>query len=283
MCWVARAFFFFLSVTKILLDEGKCLIIWVYLFGGHLKNINIFALTHHYNEYRAEDAAMRIVFFYLCKMDNHANQRLYEYCEAHTTPPTAALRAVERDTHLQTMAANMLSGHLQGQWLALMSQLVRPRRVLEIGTFTGYSAICLAQGLTADGVLHTLELDEEKEQIILKNIEKANLKQKIQLHIGDAQHIIPSLNDTFDLVFIDADKENYGLYYDLIFEKWRTGGLLIADNVLWKGKVLDEQKDRKTTVLDAFNKKIQADVRVENLLLPLRDGLMMARKISDRH
>ncbi len=211
-------------------------------------------------------------------MENPLMAQIYEYCEAHTSPPDAILQAVERETHLKTLAANMLSGHLQGQWLTMVSQILQPRRILEIGTFTGYSAICLAKGLVENGLLHTLESDEEKQNIILKNIENAAFLEKIKLHIGDAKYIIPQLEEVFDLVFIDADKENYSLYYDLVFEKLRSGGVIVADNVLWKGKVLMSQKDKKTKLLDQFNQKIQADNRVENLLLPLRDGLMVIRK-----
>ncbi len=173
----------------------------------------------------------------------------------------------------------MLSGRLQGQLLSLLSKIIAPRTILEIGTFTGYSAICLAQGLRPNGQLHTIELDDELEGIIQKYLRQANLQQQVKVLFGDARTIIPTLPDTFDLVFIDADKAGYAEYYDLVINKIPSGGVILADNVLWKGKVVaDAPHDKKTAVIDAFNKKILADERVENILLPLRDGIMMIRK-----
>ncbi len=172
----------------------------------------------------------------------------------------------------------MLSGPLQGRFLALISKLMRPQRVLEIGTFTGYSALCLAEGLAEGGELHTIEANPELAWLIRKYVDKSPFARQIQLHIGRAQSVIPTLTGNFDFVFMDAGKLDYSLYYDLVIDRMSAGALLIADNVLWSGKVIDNEKDVDTRSLDAFNKRVQADERVETLLLPLRDGLMLARK-----
>jgi caffeoyl-CoA O-methyltransferase len=207
------------------------------------------------------------------------SDKINHYCETHTTSENAVLQELVRESHLKTLVPRMLSGHLQGRFLSLISHLMRPQRILEIGTFTGYAAHCLAEGLAENGILYTIEGNDELESIIKKHIEKANLGYKIKSIIGNALEIIPSLNEVFDLVFIDAGKRDYPAYYDMCIDTVRSGGLIIADNVLWSGKVLDEKKDTDTQILDAFNKKIHADPRVECLLLPLRDGLMIARKI----
>ena len=206
--------------------------------------------------------------------------KLNLYCEAHTTAQPAILHQLERETHLQTLAPQMLSGHLQGQFLAMLSKICRPRAILEIGAFTGYSAICLAQGLEEGGVLHTIEANPELEYLIRKYIALAGLEGSIRLHIGDAPEIIPGLKGPFDLVFIDANKQEYALYYDLVIDKVQSGGLIIADNVLWSGKVLDEEersRDEETRALHSFNERIRNDDRVENVLMPVRDGLMIIR------
>lgn len=204
---------------------------------------------------------------------------LNDYCEAHTTPQGEVLYELERETNLKTLAPQMLSGHLQGQFLTLLSTLMRPKMILEIGTFTGYAAICLAQGLAEDGILHTIEANHEMEHIITKYIKKAGLEHKIQLHLGRAEEIIPTFDVIFDLVFIDAGKQQYEIFYDLIFDKVKPGGLIIADNVLWSGKVVSGENDPDTNVIRAFNDKVNQDPRVENLILPIRDGLLLARKL----
>ena len=209
---------------------------------------------------------------------NFLPEKINDYAEAHTSPDSDLLIAIERETHLKTLTPRMLSGHLQGRFLSLISHLMQPKRVLEIGTFTGYSALCLAEGLADDGILYALEANDELEYLIKQSVEKSPSPDKIKLLIGNALEIIPSLNETFDLVFIDAGKRDYPLYYDLVIDKVRKGGLIIADNILWSGKVVEEKKDIDTQIIDTFNKKIHADDRVENILLPLRDGLMMARK-----
>ena len=206
-------------------------------------------------------------------------KKIDDYCEAHTTPDSDILHALVRDTHLKTLAPRMLSGHLQGRFLSLISKLMRPKRVLEIGTFTGYSALCFTEGLADDGLLYALEANDELAYLIEKYVEKSGFQAKIVLKIGNALEIIPTLDETFDLVFIDAGKRDYPAYYDLVIDKVRSGGLIMADNILWSGKVAEEKKDLDTQILDGFNKKILNDPRVENVLLPLRDGIMMAYKI----
>ncbi len=204
--------------------------------------------------------------------------KILQYAENHTTKESEVLRELRRETHLTMLQPQMLSGQIQGQLLAFFSQMLCPKAILEIGTFTGYAAICLAQGLAKKGIMHTIEVNEEKETIIRKYLAKANLVDKVKLHIGDAEVIIPTLKETFDLVFIDAGKKQNALYYDMVFDQVRQGGFIITDNVLWGGKVADNASDKRTRLIDEFNKKMQQDERVDNLLLPIRDGLMIVRK-----
>ena len=200
---------------------------------------------------------------------------LTAYVEAHTS-----LRRLNRNTRAHVVAPRMLSGHLQGRLLAMLSYLIRPRRILEIGTYTGYSALCLAEGLTDDGRLVTIDHNEELEDFARSYWRQSPLNPKIDLRIGLAADVIPQLDETFDLVFIDADKRNNALYYELIFDKLRPGGLVLVDNMLWSGKVVQPVKspDEDTRAVLAFNQLVQADPRVENVLLPVRDGIMMIRK-----
>lgn len=204
------------------------------------------------------------------------------YAEAYSTDETPVLKKLNRETHLKVYYPRMLSGKQQGMLLKLISHMINPGRILEIGTFTGYSAICLAEGLPENGILHTIEINPESEEIILKYFAEAGLQKKIKLHIGDAVDIIPTIEERFDLVFIDADKENYLDYYNLVFDKVKNGGFILADNVLWGGKVLNEttSSDPETTGIKRFNEFIKNDNRVEKLLLPLRDGIMIIRKIQ---
>lgn len=204
---------------------------------------------------------------------------LQKYAEDHTSTESALLKKITRDTHAKVLMPRMLSGQLQGRFLSMISHLIHPKNILEVGTYTGYSAICLAEGLQPEGKLITLDINEELESRVRSYFEEAGLTRKIDYRIGDAIHIIPTLDVEFDLVFIDADKENYSNYYDLVFDKVRSGGLILADNVLWSGKVVKPKPDKDTRALLEFNQKISADPRVENLLLPLRDGIMMVRKI----
>lgn len=202
------------------------------------------------------------------------------YAEASTSPESELLYQLNRNTHAQIMAPRMLSGHMQGRFLSMISWMIRPRRVLEIGTYTGYSALCLAEGLADDGLLITIDHNEEIEAFARSYWQKSPLNDKIDFRLGSALDIIPTLNETFDLVFIDADKRNNSAYFDLIFDKVRPGGFILADNVLWSGKVVELVKpsDLDTQAVLAFNEKVQNDSRVENVLLPVRDGIMMMRK-----
>ena len=204
-----------------------------------------------------------------------------DYADAHTAPENEVLQRLNRDTHAHVLNPRMLSGHLQGRILAMISHMIRPRRVLEVGTFTGYSALCLAEGLAKDGRVITIDKNEELESIARRYWSESPLGEQIDLLIGRADVVIPTLTETFDLVFIDADKANNALYYDLVFDKVRPGGFILSDNVLWSGKVVEALKpaDKDTQAVLAFNQKIHHDPRVENLLLPVRDGLLIARKL----
>lgn len=210
---------------------------------------------------------------------NNEQHLLDEYIEAHTTNADAVLAELYRETHLHVMNPRMASGPVQGQFLQFVVQMLQPKRILEIGTFTGYSAICLAKNLPKNGRLTTIEANVEYEEIIRKYFDKAQVTNKIDLIFGDAKQVIPNLTDGFDLVFIDADKISYPTYYNLVIDKVNVGGFILADNVIWEGKVLNTNtKERDTQAIITFNDKVQNDPRVENVLLPIRDGLMMVRK-----
>lgn len=202
------------------------------------------------------------------------------YSEDHTSPETDMMAQLNRWTHVKMARPRMLSGAYQGKLLEILSAMVQPSNVLEIGAYVGYSAICLAKGLQPNGKLHTVEVDEELEDIILKAVGDAGLSDKIELHIGNALEILPTLNQMFDLVFIDADKINYKNYYDMVIPMVRQGGIVVLDNILWSGKVVYPQPkgDKETAVLKELNDYIQSDPRVENILLPIRDGLMICIK-----
>lgn len=203
-----------------------------------------------------------------------------EYLEQHATPMDEVLHELYRETHLHAMNPRMASGPVQGRFLQLLCQLMQPKKVLEIGTFTGFATICMARGMGSDGLLTTIEANEEYEGVIRKYLAKAAVADRVRLIIGDAKEVIPTLEGGFDTVFIDADKISYPSYYDLVIEKLNPGGVILADNVLWEGKVLNVgTKERDTKAIQAFNDKVQNDPRVENVLLPLRDGLMMVRKL----
>lgn len=207
---------------------------------------------------------------------------LSRYVEEHTSPEPDYLYKLNRETHLKVMQPRMLSGHLQGRFLSMISSLMQPKLVLEIGTYTGYSALCLAEGLSPDGILHTIDNNAEREELVMKYIREAKMEGKVVAHIGDAAVVIPQIEGVFDLVFIDADKENYSLYFDMVVDRVRAGGLIISDNVLWSGKVLENVKenDHDTISLLEFNRQMLHDPRVEVVLLPVRDGLSMVRKKS---
>lgn len=202
------------------------------------------------------------------------------FAEKYTTPETELLYRLHRETYLKVDQPHMLSGHVQGRFLSMVSQMLRPARILEIGTYTGYSAICLAQGLADNGLLHTIDVNEELEEISARYIQEAGLRQKIVQHTGKAAQIIPQLDEVFDLVFIDADKASYGAYYDLVWEKLRPGGFILADNVLYHGEVVlpEAAQSNNAKAMVRFVEKAVADGRAETLLLSLRDGVMLIRK-----
>lgn len=204
-----------------------------------------------------------------------------EYCEAHTSDESDLLYRLYRETNLQTLRPRMLSGKLQGMFLTMISKMIAPRNILEIGTFTGYSSLCLAEGLVSDGFLHTIEMDVEYEDRIRNYFAQSELCNKICLHIGDANLIIPQLDIEWDLVFIDAQKKDYKHYYDLVFPHLKKGGFLLADNVLWSGKVIEEVRfnDKETQAILQFNDYVQQDNRVKNVLLPFRDGVLIVEKL----
>ena len=206
------------------------------------------------------------------------DQKLSEYCDEHTGAESDLLYQIVRETNLEVIHPRMLSGQLQGRFLSLMSKIQRPKRILEVGTYTGYSALCLAEGLAEGGELVTLEKNKELQKRAEGYFIRSEHADKIKMHIGDAAELIQEQEGYFDLVFIDADKKNYCLYLDLLLPKMSSGALLIADNVLWSGKVVQEldKKDFDTREILAFNKKVNDCSELENVLLPVRDGLMMA-------
>lgn len=208
------------------------------------------------------------------------DQKLDDYVCAHSEDEPKLLYDLNRDTHINVLVPRMLSGHFQGRVLSMISHMVKPKNVLEIGTYTGYSALCFAEGLAEGGKIVTIDKNEELEEMVQTYIEKAGLGDSISCLIGDAMEIIPNLNEEFDMVFIDADKFNYINYYNLVFDKLKKGGYILIDNVLWSGKVLNSNLDNDldTKTLIAFNDLIHKDDRVQEVLLPIRDGLMLVRK-----
>ncbi|MGN7888969.1 O-methyltransferase [Dyadobacter sp. 22481] len=208
-------------------------------------------------------------------------EEIEEYSAAHTEEENALLKSLNRDTHANVLSPRMLSGHVQGRFLSMVSRMIRPDRILEIGTYTGYSGICFCEGLNPGGKLVTIDVNEELETFTRRYFDQTPFKDQIDYRIGNALDIIPTLTDTFDLVFIDADKINYSSYFNLCLEKVRKGGFLIADNVLWSGKVVEPLKkaDKDTQALLDFNRMVHEDPRVSNILLPIRDGLMILQKL----
>ena len=191
------------------------------------------------------------------------------------------LAELYRKAHIRLLRPRMLAGHFQGRLLKMFVRMFRPQRILEIGTYTGYATLCLAEGLPENGEIHTIEIDDEMEDFIREQFDKSNFKHKIQLHIGDVQNIIPLINGFFDMVYIDGDKRDYCNYYDLVFNKVRSGGIILADNTLWNGKVWEEphSNDKQTLGIIDFNEKIKKDKRIEKIILPLRDGLTIIYKL----
>lgn len=211
-------------------------------------------------------------------IDEHSFKAIYSYCESVSDQPSDVLYQLYRETHLKTLAPRMASGPVQGRFLSMLSKLVSPTQVLEIGTFTGYATICIAEGLADKGHIHTIEVNPELNYISDKYFKKAGIRDQITSHIGDAKEIISQLYRQFDIVFIDAKKRDYSLYFDMVIDKVRPGGYILADNVLWDGKVYLGGTDITTKSLIKFNQKMKDDPRVETLLLPLRDGLTILRK-----
>jgi len=206
---------------------------------------------------------------------------LDDYILEHIDEEGEQLSKLNRDAHVNLLRPRMLSGHLQGRILKMLVRIHQPKRILEIGTYTGYATLCLAEALPPDGEIHTIEIDDELEGFIQKQFNQSPLKDKIHLHIGDALEIIPRLKENYDLVFIDADKRLYSKYYDLIFDKINKGGIILADNTLWDGKVIQEihPNDKQTIGISHFNEKIKNDKRIEKVILPLRDGLTLIYKL----
>ena len=209
------------------------------------------------------------------------SEELENYAAQHTEDEPLLLQELNKRTHLNVLQPRMISGHFQGRFLSLLSKMVQPRTILEIGTYTGYATLCLAEGLHPEGVLHTIDIKEELTDLQREFFDRSGYGNQIVQHLGKAADIIPSLNTTFDLVFIDADKQNYAHYFDLVIEKMNSGGLILSDNVLWSGKVVEEVKhnDKHTQALMAYNQKIKDDPRVETVLLPIRDGITLSRVI----
>ena len=213
-------------------------------------------------------------------MSDIVNNKIEDYIRKNSSKEPEILKDLNKETHLKVLNPRMLSGHIQGRFLSIITKLIKPKKILEIGTYTGYSAICMAEGLIEKGIIHTIDINEELVSIQNKYFAKSKCNNSIIQHVGDARSIIKSINEKFDLVFLDADKENYIEYYELVIEKVKKGGLIIADNVLWTGKVVGPKKDddELTQYLIDFNKMINEDDRVENIILPLRDGLNIILK-----
>ncbi len=213
-------------------------------------------------------------------MSDIVNNKIEDYIRKNSSKEPEILKDLNKETHLKVLNPRMLSGHIQGRFLSIITKLIKPKKILEIGTYTGYSAICMAEGLIEKGIIHTIDINEELVSIQNKYFAKSKCNNSIIQHVGDARSIIKSINEKFDLVFLDADKENYIEYYELVIEKVKKGGLIIADNVLWTGKVVEPEKDddELTQYLIDFNKMINEDDRVENIILPLRDGLNVILK-----
>ena len=207
------------------------------------------------------------------------SEDLENYANIHSQEEPALLRALSRETHLRVLQPRMLSGHLQGRFLSLLSKLIRPKYILEIGTFTGYATLCLAEGLAPEGLLHTIEVNEELEEIQNKYFAKSPYREQIVQHFAPALEVIPTLETGIDIAFIDADKKNYLNYLDAVLSKMSRGGVILSDNVLWSGKVVEPLKgsDKHTQILMEYNQRLATDPRLETVLLPIRDGISIAR------
>jgi caffeoyl-CoA O-methyltransferase len=209
-------------------------------------------------------------------------EELEKYVELHTTPEPEILKKLSRETYAKVLMPRMLSGHVQGRFLKMISGMIQPKQVLEIGTFTGYSSICLSEGLKEGGIVRTIDINEELSEMVNRYIKEAGAEKKIKTYIGSAIDIIPTIKETFDLVFIDADKKNYKNYFNLVIDNVRSGGYIMADNVLWSGKVLEQKNktDEETLGIIEYNDMVMKDKRVESMLVPIRDGIMISKKIA---
>ena len=208
-------------------------------------------------------------------------QELEDYCEEHTSDERELLYQLYRETNLKVIKPRMISGKLQGAFLTFIAKMIKPENVLEIGTFTGYSTICLAEGLPQNGKIDTIEVDIELEDIIRKYVSRSGYENQINLFLGNALELIPNLNKSWDLVFVDADKKDYLAYYKLILSQMKKGAIMLVDNVLWSGKVLNDvpENDKDTKAIMAFNDYVQQDINVKNMILPFRDGMMLIEKL----
>lgn len=213
-------------------------------------------------------------------MENIVPEAIEKYITENSSPESNNLSELNRETYVKVLMPQMLSGQVQGKFLEFISCMINPENILEIGTYTGYSAICLAKGLKPGGKLVTIDINEELTPMVKKYISLEKLEDQMEVLTGNAMQIIPTLTQQFDLVFIDADKHNYSNYFDLVIDKVRPGGWILADNVLWSGKVIAQNMDKDTTAIDAYNKKIHKDPRVENVIISIRDGINIARKIG---
>ena len=211
--------------------------------------------------------------------------RLEEYISAHIEPESELLRNLYRETNLRLLNPRMASGHIQGRLLKMLVTMIRPQRILEVGTFTGYATLCMAEGLPEGGIVHTVEIDDELEEFILAGFEKSPYRDSIHLHIGDALKVVPQLGLEFDMIFLDAEKREYPEYYARLLEYLKPGGYLIADNTLWDGHVADPDYDTdpQTAAIKRFNDMVAADNRVEVSMVPIRDGLTIVRKLRNKN
>jgi len=212
---------------------------------------------------------------------NLYSKALQTYLEEHTQELPQVMQDLHRRTYVEMLMPQMISGKVQGNFLSMIAKMINAQQILEIGTFTGFSSICFANAIGPNGKVHTIEMNQEYLEMAEDFWDKAGVRDKIDLHIGQAEKIIPQLDHQFDLVFIDGGKRHYPEFYDLVFSKIKVGGIILADNVLWSGQVLNEKKDILARALDQFNKTVNEDPRVENVILPLRDGVHMIRKVSD--
>ena len=209
---------------------------------------------------------------------NFISYKLQQYIDDHSMEESDLLKALDRETHQKMLQPRMLSGSYQGRLLALLSKIIGPKKILEVGTYTGYATLCMAEGLTKSGLIDTIDHNEEFAEIQRRYFDQSPYGNKIFQHLGEAKDVLKTLKGPYDLVFLDADKENYPNYFDLIIGKVKTGGVILSDNVLWSGKVLEKATDEATSALQEYNHKINTDVRVETIVLPIRDGLTITRK-----